>query len=205
LRIEFLDDGTFWEMKKMKELIAKVREWLKAAGKKDEEIDMLLKDVKIDEPSQKKVDLSQITDPALKAIVDALNSQISILTEQNKTLLSTLQAEKDARDKAVKAQQDQMSKDKEAKVMALVALGLKDGKIAKKDEAWLKQYAEDNLDRATAWVKDAPVLPGFKAEPEKKESTNDASQPGSTSLKNYFDHKQEFNEAAKAAFATAKN
>jgi phage I-like protein len=122
------------------------------------------------------IDSSKITDPAMKQMFEALNNQITVLGNQNKTLLDTINAERSEREKAVKLQQDQAKSDAEKKVTELVARAKKEGKIVQAKEEWLKKYAVADLAAAEEWVKDAPVQPGFKPEPEKKSSSETSSE-----------------------------
>ncbi|MFZ4620969.1 MAG: phage protease [Bacteroidota bacterium] len=117
------------------------------------------------------IDPTKVTDPALRALIEGLQNNNAILTQQMKTLTDTMVAERTEREKAVKLQQDQAKTAHETKVTELVAKALKEGKITKAKEEWLKKYAGTDLAEAEAWVKDAPVAPGFKPE-QTKESSN---------------------------------
>lgn len=174
----------------------------------DDKVDSVTKELDkldLEKKTEPSIDPSKITDPALKQVIEALNNQISIMGNQNKTLLDTLNAERTEREKAVKLQQDQAKSAHETKVTELVAKALKEGKIVKAKEGWLKQYATDHFAEAEAWVKDAPVVAGFKAEPEKKEDGSQKAEFKTTSMKHYNDHKAEIHADALAAFSTQKN
>ncbi|KAB2967520.1 phage protease [Zoogloea sp.] len=127
------------------------------------ELDKLELEKKPDAP----IDASKITDPALKAVIEGLQNQNASLSQQIKSLTDTLAAEQTDRAKAIKVQQDQAKKDRELKVTELVTRALKEGKIVKAKEEWLKKYAENDLTAAEEWVKEAPVDKNFKPEPTK--------------------------------------
>ncbi|NUN68831.1 MAG: hypothetical protein HUU02_03875 [Bacteroidetes bacterium] len=148
-----------------------------------ESVSKELDKLELDKPAPAPIDPSKITDPALKQIVEALNSQVTVLGQQNKTLLDTLTAERTEREKAVKLQQDQAKKDKDQKVADLVAKALKEGKIVKAKEEWLKKYAEADVTAAEEWVKDAPVDKNFKPEPNKGGKTEGGEGEGGEKVK----------------------
>ncbi len=147
-----------------------------------ESVSKELDKLELDKPAPAPIDPSKITDPALKQIVEALNSQVTILGQQNKTLIDTLNAERTEREKAVKLQQDQATKDKTQKVADLVAKALKEGKIVKAKEEWLKKYAEADVTAAEEWVKDAPVDKNFKPDPN-KDGKNEGDEGGGDKVK----------------------
>lgn len=134
---------------------------------KADEITKALDEIKI-EPSTAaqpaNIDTSKVTDPVMKQMFESLNNQITVLTQQNKTLLDTIGQEKTQREAAIQAQQAELKKQKDQKVAELVAKALKEGKIPKAKEGWLKNFAERDLDGATEWEKDAPVDKHLAAE-----------------------------------------
>jgi hypothetical protein len=150
------------------------------------------------------IDSSKISDPALKQVIETLNNQVAILGNQNKTLLDTLNAERTEREKAVKLTQDQAKADSLKKVDALVEQALKDGKISKAKESWLKDLATTKYELAESWVKDAPVEKGFK--PEKKDDQGGAPAAAKpTSMRAYMDNRAENTASLIAELSPNKN
>lgn len=154
----------------------KLIELLKSLGiLTDDKIDAVSKELDkldLDKNPSGPIDASKITDPGLKAVIEGLQNQNTVLGQQIKTLTDTLTAERTEREKAVKLQQDQAAKDKQTKVTELVAKALKEGKIVKAKEEWLKKYAEADVTAAEEWVKEAPVDKNFKPEPTKDGDPN---------------------------------
>ncbi len=138
------------------------------------ELDKLELEKKPDTP----IDASKITDPALKAVIEGMQSQNAVLGQQVKDLTSMLTAERNDREKAVKIQQDAEKKNKEQKVADLLAKALKEGKIVKAKEEWLKKFAEADVAAAEEWVKDAPVDKNFKPDTgsQKKEGEQEKNE-----------------------------
>lgn len=162
-------------------LLKKLGIWVDA---KADELTKALDELKIEPstPTQPaNIDTTKVTDPVMRAMFDSLNNQIAALTQQNKTLIDTIAQEKQQRENAIKAQEAELKKQKEQKISDLVAQALKEGKIPKAKEAWLKNFAEKDLDAATEWVKEAPVDKHLAAEQSKegkpKEKKNDSDEP----------------------------
>lgn len=173
---------------------------------KVESVSKELDKLDLDKKSDPVIDPSKIADPALKQVIEALNNQVSILSNQNKTLLDTLNAERTEREKSVKLQQDQAKTEQEKKVTALVEQALKEGKISKAKEAWLKDLATTKFELAESWVKDAPVEKGFKGEGDKgagDKGTPPAAKP--TSMKAYMDNRAENTASLIAELSPSKN
>lgn len=157
-------------------LLKKVGLWNDA---KADEITKALDEIKIETPTPAQpanIDTSKITDPVVKQMFDTLNGQLVIVTKQNKDLLDTLAQERQQRENAIKVQQDQAKKDLEKKVTDLVAGALKEGKIPKAKEDWLKKFAEKDIDGATEWVKEAPVDKHLAAEQNKDGKTKEGKK-----------------------------
>jgi len=175
----------------------------------DDKVDSVSKELDkldLDKKSDPIIDPSKITDPAMKQVIEALSNQVSILGNQNKTLLDTLNAERSARENAVKLQQDQAKTDQEKKVGTLVEQALKEGKISKAKEAWLKDLATTKFELADSWVKDAPVEKGFK--PENRTGDDDkggapAAKP--TSMRSYMDNRAENTASLISELSPSKN
>jgi len=185
-----------------------VRGILNKLGKSEAEIDELLKDAKVDDdtPQTQPLDASKISDPALKQIVETLNAQVGALNEQNKTLLATLNAEKNARDAAVKTQQEQIKSQRDKQIADALKSAEDKGQLAKADVPQWQKLLEADFDTSGKILAALPVKPGFKPANETAGKKQDGTQQtqhadtSSTSMKNYFDNKKEFNAAAMDAF-----
>lgn len=191
-------------MKLKDQLLALLKSLNLLPADKEKSVSDELDKLDLDKAPAPAIDPSKITDPALKQIVEALNNQVTILGQQNKTLLDTLNAERTEREKSVKLQQDQAKTAAETKVTELVAKALKEGKISKAKEAWLKDLATTKFELAETWVKDAPVEKGFKAEAEggeKEKKETSVAKP--TSMKSYMENRAENTQELASLLAPA--
>ncbi|MEW5799970.1 MAG: phage protease [Bacteroidota bacterium] len=174
----------------------------------DDKVDAVSKELEkldLDKKPEPTIDASKISDPAMKQVIEELQNQNLILSRQIKTLTDTLTAERTERERAIQLQRQQAEKEKTQKVSDLIARALKEGKIVKAKEEWLKKFADQDLDAATEWVNGAPVDKNFV--PEKKDdkkSDPPATEIKAGSLADYMTHKAEHTKAAAAAFAESR-
>lgn len=159
----------------------------------------------IEEPkAEPAIDPSKVTDPNLKAIVEAMQQQNQILAQQVKDLTSALGEEKTQRDNAIKAQQEKAKKDAEQKVTDLVARAKKEGKIPEAKVKWLTDFATKDIVLAEEWVKDAPVDKNFKA-PETEKGKQAPQESSTSSMKHYMEHRADTTAELVAALTPGKN
>lgn len=103
------------------------------AAEKKSEVTETLKDFKnepINPPGQIMVDTKNFP-PELKATIDQLVNMVNSLTQQNKDLISTLGAEKTAREQAIAATKAQQEADQKKKVDELIIKAFGNGKTGK--------------------------------------------------------------------------
>ncbi|GEM_PF-4847734 len=103
------------------------------------------------------IDLSKITDPALKELIAGLKAQVNSVGQTNKELVDVLTAERKAREEAAKTLADEAKKAQAKKVTDLTDKAKKDQKVPTAKEKWFRDWAEKDYEAAENWLKDAPV------------------------------------------------
>ncbi len=187
------------------QLIALLKKLNLIPADKENEIVAEIDKLDLDKKPDAIIDPSKITDPALKAVIEGLENNNAILSQRIKSLTDALATEKTQRDNAIKVQQEEAKKATDAKVAALVAQALKDGKIVKAGEADFKTLAETNYTFAENWLKSAPVDKSFKPEPKKDADGKTVIDAKPTSMRAYVDNRSENTQELVSMLSPSKN
>lgn len=142
----------------------KILALLKTLGlvKDDNQAQVLAELDKLDLEKAPIIDASKVPDAGMKAMLESIQTQIQILTNDNKTLRDALAGEKQAREAAIKAQNEANAAEQAKKVKTAVDDAIKAGKFPEAKRDFLTKLYEKDFDSATEIVKDAPVDKHFK-------------------------------------------
>lgn len=164
----------------MKEFIQKIIDSLKKAGILAEDkvasVQTELEKIELPKTEQTKIDTSKITDENIKTLIEQFQSQNNILAQEVKSLSAALAAEKDAREKSIKAQDEVAKTEKEKKIKESVDKVIKEGKFPEAKREALTKQANLDLGAFEDFVKDIPVNKHFtQTKTDDKNKTGDGN------------------------------
>ena len=128
------------------------------------------------EPTAPVIDPSKVTDPQMKILIENLNTQISLLTQDNKTLKDLFTAEKTAREAAINASKTADAAQKKANAEKLIADYKKVGKLAEADTAEYVEKATNDFEGTKKAIERFQTIPGFKPAPDASGETKTGDQ-----------------------------
>jgi len=188
----------------MKDLKKQVFELLKnfLPQEKQKEAEEALEKLTIDQPKPPSLPQTGTNNEVITAIQAELNAAMETI----KQLTTAIAEEKKAREAAQKTIAEQLKAEKEKKIAELIEKAKKDGRLAEADTKEWQELLSMDYERSAKVLEKLPVKPEFSKQQKPQNSKDSKPETKSTSLKNYFDNKTEFNEAAIAAFnTTSKN